>query len=96
MTDNNWTTPEWVDKKVNVEHYSVFRRCERVPFRVCVEIAEELNEKIKNILESAEKRDCKTCNRHNEFMRSILCRECLDSFYGGLDGFCFWTPKEGE
>lgn len=87
MTDNNWITPEWIKTKI------VNFRTTNTDYTIPEEsfLAAEINKEIKNVLESAEKRDCKTCKRSQY---TINCQECLACYFETKKTFPNWTPKE--
>ncbi len=86
MTDNNWITPEWINIKAHDWEYNKKYQSNACTFHSY--LSAEINKEIKNILESAEKRDCKTCFYENDTLH-LGCVDCTDCI-----PYPNWTPKE--
>lgn len=86
MTDNNWITEMWIEKKreLYVKHNDEYDGF--YPF-----LAAEINKEIKNILEAAAKRECKDCKHEPPDPHQKACIYCHE-FVANRN----WTPKEGK
>lgn len=90
MTNNNWITPEWLQNvKIKfLEKYVDTLDSMRFDEFFCAEI----NKEIKNILESAEKKECKDCKHAPSTSDK---QECCYCFYEPILHIN-WTPKDDK
>lgn len=93
MTDNNWITPEWIEEQIVKSGYRFYG--DKSDF--FKSFAAEINKEIKNILESAEKRDCTTC--YFGYMgcsqNNVSWARCIKNSYENWSKHSpNWTPKE--